>query len=430
MATALLASGLKIARIFGITIRVHASWLLIFFLLMWSLAAHFLPMADLADGGPWWQGAERVREYQREHPDADERQAVEALLEWPTWHYWVLGAVGTLGLFVCVLAHELSHSLVARANGIPVEGITLFIFGGVARLRDEARTPEVELKVALVGPLTSIVIAAAFGALYFGFGNWFAEQARALLLYFAFVNGMLAAFNMLPGFPLDGGRVLRAALWKWRGDLRQATATAASIGRGLGAVMIGLGVLMFLMTWDIGPLWLVFIGMFMRYAAQASYQQVAMREALGGLAVCDILQKQVIWVEPDLTLERLVDEYFFRYRFRSFPVLEEGWLVGMISLKDVQGIPRAEWPGTPVREALHRVREENLVRPDDSLVDAFRKMMSEDTGHLPVVEGDRLCGIVTRHDMMNLIQIKTDLAEAGAAGRNGPRRKRDRRRRW
>jgi len=146
---------------------------------------------------------------------------------------------------------------------------------------------------------------------------------------------------------------------------------------------------------------------------------VAIREALSGLAVRDILQEEVIWVEPDLTLERLVDEYFFRYRFRSFPVLEEGWLVGMISLKDVQGVPRAEWPGTPVREVLHRVREENLVRPDDSLVDAFRKMMDEDTGHLPVVEGDRLCGIVTRHDMMNLIQIKTDLAEAGAAGRNG-----------
>ncbi|HUS45727.1 MAG TPA: site-2 protease family protein [Phycisphaerae bacterium] len=419
MATALLASGLKIARIFGITIRVHASWLLIFFLLVWSLAAHFLPMADLADGGPWWRGAERAREYQREHPGATDLEAFGALRNWPTWHYWVLGAVGTLGLFVCVLAHELSHSLVARANGIPVEGITLFVFGGVSRLKDEARTPEVELKVALVGPLTSIVIAAAFGALYFGFGDWFAEQARALLFYFAFVNGMLAAFNLLPGFPLDGGRVLRAALWKWRGNLRRATATAASIGRGLGAVMIGLGVLMFLMTWAIGPLWLVFIGMFMRHAAQTSYQQVAIREALSGLAVRDILQEEVIWVEPDLTLERLVDEYFFRYRFRSFPVLEEGWLVGMISLKDVQGVPRAEWPGTPVREVLHRVREENLVRPDDSLVDAFRKMMDEDTGHLPVVEGDRLCGIVTRHDMMNLIQIKTDLAEAGAAGRNG-----------
>jgi CBS domain-containing protein len=157
------------------------------------------------------------------------------------------------------------------------------------------------------------------------------------------------------------------------------------------------------------PLWLVVIGLFLRYAARVSYQQVTARNTFAGLALGDVIQRNVVTVEPGLMLDRLVDEYFYTYKFRSFPVLEAGRIVGVVSLKDVQGVPRAEWPSRCVREAMHLVREENLVRPSDDLSDVFRKMAEEDKGHLPVVEEGRLVGIVTRHDIMTLIQLKTDL---------------------
>jgi CBS domain-containing protein len=216
---------------------------------------------------------------------------------------------------------------------------------------------------------------------------------------------------------------LRAILWKHYGNIYRATRIAATFGKVLGAIFIGWGIfevgVTFLVSgqFTLGPLWLVFIGLFLRNAAQAGYQQMALREAFAGLTVRDILKPEVITVEPDLTLDRLVDEYFYRYRFRSFPVLENGRLVGMVALKDLQAVLRGDWPVTRVRDAMHRVREENFVHPDDDLLNVFRKMTDADTGHLPVAQGEHLVGIVTRHDIMNLIQIKTDLAEESAARR-------------
>ena len=429
MSRSSLVSGVKIARFFGITVRVHWSWLLIFVLLVYSLATYLLPLSDAAGGGPWWEGgANLTRAYRflQAHPRASRGEVARAVGVdlWPEWQYWVLAAVGTVGLFVCVLAHELAHSVVAKRHGIRVEGITLFIFGGVSRLRDEAQGPSAEFKVAAAGPLMSLALGAACWIAYYGFGRWIDEQGRSVLFYFAFINTALLAFNLLPGFPLDGGRLLRAVLWKMYGSEYRATAIAARIGRGLGAVFIGWGILQFLFLFvggegfTLGPLWLVFIGLFLRSAAEAGYQQVALREAFAGLKVRDILQSGIIAVPPDLTLECLVDDYFYRYRYRSFPVLEEDRLAGMIGLKDVQSVSRAMWPQVRVRDAMHRVQEANVVQADDDLLSVFRKMMSEDKGHLPVAEGGRLVGIVTRHDIMNLIQIKTDLAEETAPRRS------------
>lgn len=422
------SSGWKVATILGLTVRIHPSWLLIFGLLVFSLGSYLVPMADLTGGGAWWGGEETMQEiikYQENNPEASREQMVQdlGLSLWPQWQYWAVAVVGSLGLFVCVLAHEMSHSVVARRNGIPVEGITLFIFGGVASLRDEAPTPEVELKVAAAGPLMSVAIAAVCWVGYAFARGPGPEQASTLLFYFAFVNSLLVGFNLVPGFPLDGGRVLRAIIWKVTGSLHRATSLTARIGRGFGAVLIGFGIFEAVALWittqqfSFGPLWLVFIGLFLRYAAQAGYRQVALREALSGMTVRDILQEEVVSVDPEMAVDRLVDEYFYKYRFRSFPVLEGDRLEGMIGLKDVQGVPRAEWESTKVRDAMHQVAEENLVRADDDLVGVFRKMMSEDKGHLPVVEGGQLRGIVTRHDIMNLLQIKSDLGgEIGAGG--------------
>ena len=413
----LLASGWKIATIFGLSVRIHASWLLIFFLLIFSLATYLLPMSDIAGGGAWWRAEDVVRRYKAENPDLRQDQVLEALLSWPAWQYWALGIVAATGLFVCVLAHEIAHSLVARSRGMRVEGITLFVFGGVASLRDEAPSAGTELAVALAGPLMSIAIAVVCWALYLVLPGG-PEQLRALLFYLGFINSLLVAFNLVPGFPLDGGRVLRAVLWSAMGNLYRATSVATAVGKAVGLAMIVVGIFMAITTGQLGPLWLAFIGLFLRYAAQAGYQQVAIREALRGLTVRDILQERVITVPPDLAIDRLVDEFFYRYRFRSFPVLEGDRFVGMVSLKGIQGIPRASWGEVSVRQAMESVAEENLVRPDDDLASVFRKMMSEDKGHLPVVALGHLSGIVTRHDIMNLLHIKTDLGEEiGGRGR-------------
>jgi len=415
-------SGVTIARLFGITIRVHATWLIIFFLLTWSLASDILPMSSLVNGGPYWDAfgdSARVVKYARAHSQEDRMDFLQAAAElgypvWPAWQYWFFGALGSLGLFVCVLAHEISHSLVARRAGIPVEGITLFLFGGVSQLKNEATSPGDEFRMAAAGPAMSVLLGVVFGALYGVLGTAQPPQLRSLLFYLALINLMLAAFKLLPGFPLDGGRILRAILWKHYNHMARATSVAAWWGKAIGAGFIAWGLLEFWLGFmaggvSLGPIWLVVIGWFLRHAAKASYQQLAVRDTFAGLTVRDVIQPEVVTVAPDLALDRFVDEYLYRHKYRSFPVVEADRFVGMISVRDVQSVPRAEWPARTVRQAMHQVREENLVHPSDDLASVFRKMAEEDKGHLPVVEDGRLSGIVTRHDIMTLIQLRTDL---------------------
>jgi len=380
-----LASGWPIARIFGITIRVHASWIVIFVLLTFSLGAQIIPVE-----------------------------------EWSPLQVWVLAVIGAVGFFACVVAHELAHSIVAHGAGISVEGITLFVFGGVARLRGEAHTPGVEFKVAIAGPLMSLILAAACGGMYYGLGAWLPAQARVLLGYLFLMNLALVFFNLVPGFPLDGGRVLRAALWALLGDVRRATAIASVCGKAFAGLLILSGVYLIFRfrALDLSALWLIVIGLFLWSAAEAGYRQVALHAALAGLTVRDVLQTGVVAVPPDLPLDRLVDGYFYQYRFHSFPVLEADRLVGTISLRDVQDVPRADWPRRSVRDAMRETRGDAVVHPQEDLEIALRKMIEEGRGHLPVVEDGRLVGIVTRHDMLTLLQLKTGL---GGRAPPGPR---------
>jgi len=421
MAAGSLASGLPIARIFGITVRIHVTWLVIFLLLTFSLATFLLPLSSMVDGGPWWQGRDisvQITRYMHAY-DVSEEVAAHRLgvALWPRWQYWVLGAIGSLGLFVCVLAHELSHSVVAMQVGIPVEGITLFIFGGMARIGGEAKEPGDEFKVAAAGPLMSLALGVGAGLVYYGAGEWLgwlSPQAQALMHYFMFINLVLMAFNLVPGFPLDGGRLLRAMLWKLLGDFRQATYVASWFGRGVAGLLIAVGVLEFLLIgFDLGALWWVIIGMFLWQAAKGSYQQVQLRDALAGLTVRDVLETDVTTVSPDLTVEELVRDYFYRRRRRSFPVVENGDLVGLVRLKDVRALPQRDWPVYRVRDATRRVDPSAMVGPDDDLETVFHKLMQADGTHLPVVENGRLVGVVTRHDLMNLLEIRTDLGPGG-----------------
>ncbi len=420
MAKQALASGLPVARIFGITVRVHVTWLIIVALLTYSLAVVVLPLSSLAEGGWWGKGAEieaRMERYAQDHPGMPE-EAIDkrfGVQRWPWWQYWVLGFIGALGLFVCVLAHELSHSLVAKDAGIPVEGITLFIFGGMARIGGEARTPDIEFKVAAAGPLMSLAIGVACGILYLVGRGFLPPQARALLFYFAFINLLLMTFNLVPGFPLDGGRLLRAVLWKVLGNFRQATRVASWCGRGVAAGLIGLGAMSLLFGGMLGGFWLVVIGMFLWHAAKGSYEQVRLREALKGLTARDVLSEDATAVGPDLTLDRLVPEYFYKYRRQSFPVVSDGGQVqGSVRLGAVRSLPKSQWDVRTVREAMQPVDEATTTRPDEDLGDVFRKLTQADGAYLPVVADDgSLAGVVTRHDLMNLLQIRTELGEGG-----------------
>ena len=421
MAVRSLASGWKIARIFDITIRVHVTWLIIVALLTYSLAVALLPLSNLAEGRWWGKGLElerRIQDYSRSHPGVPEAAVYErfGVEPWPQWHYWVLGLIGALGLFVCVLAHELSHSLVARAEGIPVEGITLFIFGGMARIGGEARTPDSEFKVAAAGPLMSLAIGLSCGLLYWMVGSFLAPQARALLFYFMFVNVLLMVFNLVPGFPLDGGRLLRAILWKILDNFRRATFVASICGRVVAGGMILVALLVALGNGDLlGGAWLGIIGLFLWHAAKASYRQVELREALAGLTARDAVRPEPVTVAPDLTLDELVQAYFWRHRQHNFPVTDAGGrALGRVGLSEVRSVPRAEWTTRPVRDVMRRINRTETVSLDEDMWSVFQKTMQVDGAALPVVDDDgRLTGVVTQADVMNLLRIRTELTAGG-----------------
>jgi len=421
MANRSLTSGLPIARIFGITVRVHVTWLIIVALLTYSLAVHLLPLSSLTEGGWWGRGLEirqQMDQFAEDHPGISEEAVLKrfGVRMWPEWQYWVLGLVGALGLFVCVLAHELSHSLVARRAGIPVEGITLFIFGGMARIGGEAPTPDVEFKVAAAGPLMSLAIGASCGLVYLIGRPVLPPQARALMFYFAFINLLLMAFNLVPGFPLDGGRLLRAVLWKVLGNFRQATWVASWCGRGVAGVLIFIGAANFLLGGLLGAFWWVVIGLFLWHAAKASYEQVQFREALRGLTARDVLREDALTVVPHLPLDRLVQDYFYRHRLSSFPVVDaDGRVLGTVRLREIRAMPRSQWQVRTVRDAMQPLDEAKAVSPDEDLAAVFQKLSRAGDAYLPVVADDgRLAGIVTRHEMMNLLQIRTELGEGGA----------------
>jgi len=422
MAKQSVASGWPIARIFGITIRVHVTWLIIFGLLTYSLAEVALPLSSLADGAWWGRGMEieaRMQQYAETHPGMP-KDAIEkrfGVQRWPRWQYWTLGVIGALGLFVCVLAHELSHSLVAQGEGIPVENITLFIFGGMAHIGGEARTPDSEFKIAVAGPVMSLAIGGVCGVLYLVGSTFLPPQALALLLYFAFVNLLLMGFNLVPGFPLDGGRLLRAVLWKVLNDFRRATYVASICGRVVAASLIGLGLLFLLYNNLWSGFWFGLIGLFLWNAAKASYEQVRLRETLKGLTARDALSEDATAVGPDLPLDRLVREYLYKYRRRSFPVVDDrGQVRGLVRLADVRSLPQSEWEVRTVRDAMQPLEDVTTVSVDEDLSGVLRKLSQAGGAYLPVVtEEGRLAGVVTQHDLMNLLEIRSELGERNPA---------------
>ncbi|HSB05411.1 MAG TPA: site-2 protease family protein, partial [Thermodesulfobacteriota bacterium] len=300
----------KIGTIMGIPIRVHFSWLIVFGFITWLLSSRYFPQVT---------------------PDL------------PFVSYWISGALAALLLFASVAFHELAHSYVAQKYGLTIESITLFIFGGVAQLKGDPPHPRAEFWVAIVGPLSSFFLSAVF--LFLTMSS--AGGTRALFAYLSQINLILGIFNLIPGFPMDGGRVLRSAIWGKKKDYFYATQKASTIGRMIALFFIFFG-LFSIFTGGSGGLWLMLVGWFLFSAAQASYQQATLQEVLSGIRVKDIMAKDMITLNPSVSLEEAVDQYFLRYGYGGFPVIDDGKFLGIITLKEVKNVPREDWGRTRV----------------------------------------------------------------------------------
>lgn len=368
----------KIFRLFGFEVRIDASWLIIAALLTWSLAIGIFP---------------------QRYPDL-------GLAE-----YWWMGVAGTLGLFGSVVIHELFHSLVARRNNLPMKGITLFIFGGVAQMGGEPASPRVEFLMAIAGPLASVGLGCIFYGLYRAGQNSLLPDTLGVLGYLAWINWILAAFNLIPAFPLDGGRILRAALWHYKRDLRRATRIASSIGSGFGLLLMAFAVFSLFEGNFIGAVWYFMIGMFLRGASQMSYQQLLIRTALQGEPIRRFMTTAPVTVTPGMSIEQLVDDYVYKYHYKMFPVVtdSERHLAGCISTKDVTNIPRQEWPQHKVEEVLKPCSIENTVPPDADALAVLSKMNESGVSRMLVADKDRLLAIVSLKDLLNFIASKLEL---------------------
>jgi Zn-dependent protease/CBS domain-containing protein len=368
-------SSFKIGRIAGIDIGVHWSWIFIFALITWSFAGGILE-----EFFPEWSAAQR----------------------------WSVGLVVAIIFFSSILLHELSHSLVAKARGIPVSGITLFVFGGVSNLGREAQSASEEFQIAIVGPLTSLAIGAAFAILWATLQGP-APEVAAIAGYLAFINGIIAAFNMLPGFPLDGGRVFRSIVWARNRNLLRATRTAARTGEIVAYLLMAGGALQFF--WNpIGGVWMFLIGMFLRNASTASYEQMVLQTALAGVSVRELARRDYTTVPPDMTVAHVVSEYMLTGRGRCYPVVAGDELLGLFTLTDAQRLDRSQWETTTVYRAMTPVERLRSAGPDEDAMRVLQIMGESDVNQVPVMEGRLLTGIVTRADVLRLIQVRRLMA--------------------
>jgi Zn-dependent protease len=358
----------KVASIMGIPIRVHFSWLIVFGLLTWLLSSRYFPQVT---------------------PDL------------PFVSYWISGALAALLLFASVAFHELAHSYVAQRYNLTIESITLFIFGGVAQLKGDPPHPKAEFWIAIAGPFSSFLLAAFFLILMINTTG----GVKALFAYLAQINLILGVFNLIPGFPMDGGRVLRAAIWGKKKDYFFATQKASSIGRGIALFFIFFG-LFSIFTGGPGGIWLMFVGWFLYSAAQASYQQATLQETLSGIKVKDIMVREMQTIDPSVSLDKAVNEYFLRYGYGGFPVIDDGKFLGIITLKEVKNVPREDWGRVKVSAVFVPHDKKWEIPLDADVMKALELMIKEDKGRIVVTEKDKIIGLITRNGIAQYVQIK------------------------
>ena len=326
--------------------------------------------------------------------------------------YWAIGAVSALLLFISVLLHELSHSYIAKKNGLPIARITLFFFGGVSEMSEEPKDAGLEVRMALAGPLTSFAIAGVLGAL------WYVSRLVsapvpiiAILGYNAVINIALGAFNLVPAFPLDGGRVLRGSLWGRSKNLLKATRNATRVSEALSLIMIAAGLLLVVATADIfNGLWIIFLGWFIRSGAETSLKQTEMTEALHGISVGDIMTRDLLTVSPDISVQKLVTDYFLIHPHGGYPVVRNDKLEGVVTMSSVRSIPAEKREMETVAQAMVPYERIVTISPNVSAAEALQKIAEKNIGRLLVTDGDRILGMITRGDLMKTIRTRQDLS--------------------
>jgi Zn-dependent protease/predicted transcriptional regulator len=370
-----LREGIPLGKLFGISIKLHYSWFIIFILVTWSLTSFYFP-----DVFPNWDMSTSI----------------------------VAGIITSLLFFGSVLAHELMHSIVAQKLGIPVHSITLFIFGGVAHMKEEPKTPEDEFRIALAGPLTSLALSLFFGTTWYLLGPH-SEFILAITFWLGVINIFLAVFNLIPGFPLDGGRILRSILW-WRNqNLYQATKIASNIGRGVGYLFIFGGIFFIFQGSWLNGLWLALLGWFLENTAVGSYQDVALLTILEGHTAFEIMTRDCSVIPPELTVDTVVNEYIMDTKRYCFPVKTNGHVIGIITLSDIRAVPRNLWSTKRVSEAMTSLRNITSVAPDDDLSTVLRVLSEQDTNQVLVIENGDIAGIIGRDNLRSFINLRGEV---------------------
>ena len=366
----------QIGKIFGISIRIDYTWFVVFALIVWTLGSHYFPK------------------------------------QYPSWSqsiYWLMGIITAIIFFASIIAHELAHSLVSKSKGLPVHSITLFIFGGVAEIADEPKKPGAEFFMAIAGPLTSFGVAIIFWLLSMVSGHN-RTPFSAMMLWLSLINMTIAVFNLIPGFPLDGGRILRSIIWKITGNLRTATRSASVVGRIVAYLFILWGIWRIFAFNDVfGGIWIAFIGWFLENAASTSYRQMTLKDTLQGMKVRDIMMSDCTVLPNYLTVRELVDNYILHSNNQCFPVSDGGQIVGIITLQMIKEIPQDQWATITMGDAMIPLDKIISVHPDEEVFAVMQKMAVEQIYQLPVMENGRLIGMVSRDNIINVVNLKTEL---------------------
>lgn len=364
-------------KLFGFKVGIDVTWFILAVFVVWSLAKGLFPY--------YYKG-------------------------FSTAAYWWMGIAGAFGLFFSIVFHEFCHSIIAKTFGLPMKGITLFIFGGVAEMEAEPQSPKVEFLMAVAGPFSSVLLGIGLYFIHMAGqkAQWY-EPVNGVLQYLAWLNFILAGFNILPAFPLDGGRMLRSILWAIKGNLRWATKIASAFGAGFGLILIILGIVEFFGGNALEGVWYFLIGMFIRGASQMSYKQLLIRRAFEGEPVQRFMKTDFITVPASISIEELVNDYFYKHHFKMFPVSDSCQLIGCVTTKQVKDIPKDQWNQHTVRELSQPCSDVNSISPQTDAVKALGIMNSTGNSRLMVIDNQKLVGIVTLKDMLEFLALKIDL---------------------
>jgi Zn-dependent protease/predicted transcriptional regulator len=363
-------SSIELGRIFGIRIGINWSWLVVVVLITWTLAAGIFPETNpgLSDAT-----------------------------------YVVIAIVAAALFFASLLLHELGHAVQARRDGMEIEGITLWLFGGVAKFKGTFPSAGAEFRIAIAGPLVSLVLGLVFAGAAWVIPS--PEESDAVLAWLGYINLTLLAFNLLPALPLDGGRVLRAILWQVRGDFRSATRVAATVGRGFGYLFIAVGILMFVVQGSFSGAWLAFIGWFLLQAATAEDRYAMVSDTLGDLRVRDLMVRDPVTVDADASLGQFMDDVAWSRRYTSYPVVDNGRVVGLLTFRCVAETPRSEWDRRSVRDCMIERDRVPVLEEDDTAVEALAELGEAEVNRGIVLDGERLAGFLSITDLARALEV-------------------------